>query len=172
MIKYTKNKYLYKFLKKINLVTVTNEKEIVNYNKICNKSFSILYTDFFENLFEKNISKEKYLYIVKNLLKINKNAINNIDTFNKITNLNVNEVDFIQLRNKLDFIENTELLLYKEQYKINEIIKYCDEEIPMFRINFNYIVEKYGYNHKVFYENFYTHLFHKFYLNIRKPTDL
>lgn len=172
LIKYSKNNYLYKFLNTLDLISENNKEIIKNHNKICNKSVSFLYSDFLEYLFEKKIPKGKYVTVVKNLKKLSKETLKDIEVFKKTIGIQeINEEIYENSKKKLEFLNDETLLFYKEQNKINDLIKYCDEHNPVFRINFNYIVERYGIDLHEFYKNFYTHLFSKFYLNIRNPKE-
>lgn len=172
LIKYSKNNYLYKFLNTLDLISENNKEIIKNHNKIYNKSVSFLYSDFLEYLFEKKIPKGKYVTVVKNLNKLSKETLKDIEVFKKTIGIQeINQEIYENSKKKLEFLNDETLLFYKEQKKINDLIKYCDEHKPVFRINFNYIVERYGFDFHEFYKNFYTHLFSKFYLNIRNPKE-
>jgi len=172
IIPYTKDNYLEKFVNALGLLTNDNQKQLEVYSKnIFNKSFSILYTDFLEYLYSIKLPKQKYLNIVKNLDKIDQKHLQSYDQMKNILQISINQEQYNIIKSKLDFLKNEQYRKYKEQYKIYKIMKYCDTHYPIIRMNFNYIIDKYNFNHNDFYKCFYEHLFHKYYLNIRSPEE-
>lgn len=163
IIPYQKKNYLVKFCQSLNL----NIKPVPSVDKLrINLSLNLEYMELLEYIYSGNhVSREDYLKIIKLILEMR----NPIDEIENIILPLVNQEENNTILDLLKFknLAHPELIGYRK-FLVHQIQNYVDLNFPEIKMEYKNLIQDYHITLPNI--NRYSFLFHKYDLNIRKPT--